>query len=94
MKRIEFKNLSELLSFNIKYFRYLNKMSQELLAEKSNLSPEYISRIERGLHSPSTEKLEAIALGLNLQPYELFINIDRDEKILKKIYDQRQYNQK
>ena len=46
MKRLEFKNLSQLLAFNIKYYRYVNNLSQELLAEKSNLSPEYISRIE------------------------------------------------
>ena len=94
MKRLEFKNLSQLLAFNIKYYRYVNNLSQELLAEKSNLSPEYISRIERELHSPSNDKLEAIALGLNIKPYELFMNIDRDEEILKKIFNYRQYNQK
>ena len=45
--KIKFDNLKDLLIFNIKYYRYVNNLAQELLAEKSTLCPEYISRIER-----------------------------------------------
>lgn len=94
MKRIEFDNLKDLLIFNIKYYRYLNNLSQENLAKLSNLSSRYITDIERGLHCPTIPKLEAIAKALNIEPYILFQNLEREEIILKKIENNRQYNQK
>lgn len=48
--KLGFKDLRELLIFNIKYYRYVNNYSQEKLAELSKLSPRYITDIERGLH--------------------------------------------
>lgn len=91
---LEFDNLKDLLTFNIKYYRYVNGLSQEKLAEKCKLSPRYLTDIERGLHCPTIPKLEIIANALNIEPYKLFINEERDEKIVKKIQTSRQYNQK
>lgn len=91
---LEFDNLKDLLTFNIKYYRYVNGLSQEKLAEKCKLSPRYLTDIERGLHCPTIPKLEIIANALNIEPYKLFINEKRDEKIVKKIQTSRQYNQK
>lgn len=91
---LEFDNLKDLLTFNIKYYRYANGLSQEKLAEKCKLSPRYLTDIERGLHCPTIPKLEIIANALNIEPYKLFINVKRDEKIVKKIQTSRQYNQK
>ena len=93
MKRIEFDNLKDLLIFNIKYYRYLNNLSQENLAKLSNLSSRYITDIERGLHCPTIPKLEAIAKALNIEPYILFQNPQREDIILNKIENSRQYNQ-
>ena len=62
---MKFKDLRELLIFNIKYYRYVNNYSQEKLAELSKLSPRYITDIERGLHCPTIPKLEVIAKSLN-----------------------------
>ena len=59
----EFKNLKELLTFNIKYYRYLNNISQERLAELSSLSPRYLTDIERGLHCPTINKIEIIIIN-------------------------------
>lgn len=92
--KIEFNNLKDLLIYNIKYYRYLNNYSQEKLAELSKLSPRYITDVERGLHCPTIPKIESIAKSLNIEPYELFVNIDRDAKIANKINCSRQYNQK
>ena len=92
--KIEFENLRDLLIFNIKYYRYLNKYSQEKLAELSKLSPRYITDVERGLHCPTIQKIESIARSLNIEPYQLFINVDRDIDIVNKIKKGRQYNQK
>lgn len=91
---LKFKSLKELLIFNIKYYRYLNGLSQEKLAEKCGLSSRYLTDIERGLHCPTIPKLEKIAFALNIEPYELFINCDRDKSIIDKINSSRQYNQK
>ena len=92
--KLEFDNLKDLLIFNIKYYRYVNNYSQEKLAELSKLSPRYITDVERGLHCPTISKLEMIAKSLNIEPYELFMNVERDKSIIEKIENGRQYNQK
>lgn len=92
--KLKFDNLKDLLIFNIKYYRYLNNYSQEKLAELSKLSPRYITDVERGLHCPTIPKIESIANSLNIEPYKLFVNIDRDINIVNKMKNVRQYNQK
>ena len=92
--KIKFENLRDLLIFNIKYYRYLNNYSQEKLAELSKLSPRYITDVERGLHCPTIPKLEIIAKSLNIEPYKLFVNEDRDINMINKMKQSRQYNQK
>ena len=91
---LEFNNLRDLLIYNIKYYRYLNNYSQEKLAELSKLSPRYITDVERGLHCPTIPKIENIANSLNIEPYQLFVNIERDIEIVNKMKQGRQYNQK
>lgn len=91
---VKFDNLRDLLIYNIKYYRYLNNYSQEKLAELSKLSPRYITDVERGLHCPTIPKIESIAQSLNIEPYQLFVNIERDIEIVKKMSKGRQYNQK
>lgn len=90
---IKFDNLRDLLIYNIKYYRYLNNLSQEKLAEASNLSPRYITDVERGLHCPTINKLELIAKSLNVEPYVLFQNPKRNKEIINKMNNTRQYNQ-
>ena len=92
--KIKFNDLKEFLIFNIKYYRYINNYSQEKLAELSKLSPRYITDVERGLHCPTIPKIERIAKSLNIEPYQLFVNIERDKDIINKIKNSRQYNQK
>ena len=91
---LEFDNLKDLLIYNIKYYRYLNNFSQEKLAELSKLSPRYITDVERVLHCPTIPKIESIANSLNIEPYQLFVNIKRDIDIVNKMKQGRQYNQK
>ena len=93
MEKLKFNNLTELLAFNIKYYRYLKGLSQEQLAELSHLSPEYISRIERGLNSPTIDKLETIAKALNMEAYLFLKPAKVDTTILEKMSSTRQYNQ-
>lgn len=91
--KVEFNNLKDLLIFNIKYYRYLNNVSQEKLAELCKLSPRYITDIERGLHCPTIPKIELIASVYNIEPYELFQNNIRQSEIIEKMKNGRQYNQ-
>ena len=91
--KIQFYSLKDLLVFNIKYYRYKNKLSQEKLAELCNFSSRYMTDIERGKHCPTIDKIEVIAKNLKLEPYELFQNSKRDEDIVSKIIKNRQYNQ-
>ena len=57
---------------NIKKYRKLKKISQEKLAEYSNLHRTYISSIERGLKSPSLDVVERISNVLQVDIKNLF----------------------
>lgn len=92
--KLKFNSLKDLLIFNIKYYRYVNNLSQERLAELSSLSSKYITDVERGLHCPTINKIADIAKSLNIEPFVLFQNPKRDKDILNKMNNTRQYNQK
>ena len=47
-------------------------MTQEQLADKTQLTVESISNMERGLYGPKFENLEKIAAVLKVQVKELF----------------------
>ena len=92
--KMQFYSLKDLLTFNIKYYRYKNNLSQERLAELCSFTPRYMTDIERGKHCPTIDNIEIIAKNLNIEAFELFQNPKRDEKIVTKIISSRQYNQK
>jgi transcriptional regulator with XRE-family HTH domain len=56
----------------LRFLRNMRGLTQEILAELVACSPEYISRIERGLISPSFEKIAIICKVLLVEPKELF----------------------
>jgi DNA-binding XRE family transcriptional regulator len=47
------------------------KLSQDQLADRSNLHRTYISQLERGLKSPSLNAIAALAMALNLPAHAL-----------------------
>lgn len=49
--------------------------SQEALAEKAGIHPNYVGRIERGECSASVEIFLKIAKALNVQPYKFFLKL-------------------
>ena len=51
---------------NIKYYRKLRKLRQGDLAEKADLSTNYIGMVERGEKIPSVESLISIANALSI----------------------------
>ena len=63
--------LKEYFSINLKWYRFKNNYTQERLAELCNLTPKYISDLERGKFAPSLLKIEIIANALKVEPYIL-----------------------
>ena len=59
-------SLLKIFSFNVKKFRQIRKLSQEKLAEISNLHRTYISDIECGRRNVSIENIEKIANALQI----------------------------
>ncbi len=60
------------LGQRVKYLRRLSNLTQTQLAEKTNLSVNYISEIETGITSPTLKTLLKIAQELNVAMKELF----------------------
>ena len=63
---------------NIKYFRLKSNMTQEQLAEKSDLSVSYIKQIESGkeFKNITFNTFSKIAKALNIDVKELFSEIE------------------
>ena len=57
---------------NVKKYRLIKKMTQEELAEHTNLHRTYISALERGKRSISLKNIEKIALALGVKEELLF----------------------
>ena len=60
------------LANNMRYYRKLQKLSQEKLAEKAGASTNYIALIENGKYFPSLPMLNQIANALGVDPLDLF----------------------
>ena len=70
-KGMDMADIKKKLGVRISQLRLEAGMTQAKLAEKSNLSIDSISRIERGDRAPSLESLEKIAEALGIDPAEL-----------------------
>ena len=63
------------IASKIKYFRKQAKMTQEALAEKIQISPQQLSKIENGTYIPSLPTFIKIINVLNINPEEFGINV-------------------
>ncbi len=50
----------------------MQDVTQEQLSEKSGVSSDFISQLERGLNSPSLDTIQKLADGLGVPIEELF----------------------
>lgn len=64
-----------ILGDTVRTFRGKAELSQESLAEKAGLSTVFISRIERGVESPSMDSLVKIAKALKVRVRDLVADI-------------------
>lgn len=56
----------------VKYLRRLRNLTQAQLAEKIDLSVNYISQIETGVATPTFKTIQLLAQGLEVEVKELF----------------------
>ncbi|GBU29686.1 hypothetical protein R84B8_03259 [Treponema sp. R8-4-B8] len=66
------QEIKSILGKNIKLVRNERRYSQEILAEKADISITFLSNIERGLKYPKPAVLAQIAESLGVEAYELF----------------------
>jgi len=66
------QELRENLGNAIRFYRKQLRLSQAELAEKSDISVTFLSKIERGIKFPTSETLSGLANGLNVDVYQLF----------------------
>jgi XRE family transcriptional regulator, regulator of sulfur utilization len=69
------KTESEIIGEAVLRYRKRAKLSQEALAEKADVHPNYIGRIERGECSATVEILIRIAKALGIHPHKLFLKL-------------------
>ncbi len=69
---MDLAELHLLLGKRVKYLRRLANLTQAQLAERANLSVNYVSEIETGIASPTLKTLLKLAQQLNVEIKELF----------------------
>ena len=70
-------DIVKVFGLNVKKYRKSINMSQEELADKSNLHRTYISAIECFKRSIALENIQRIADALNIETYKLFLEEDQ-----------------
>jgi len=75
------RDLKEAFGSVIKTLREEKGLSQQELADYSEVDRTYISDLERGLYSPSLNTIYKLAEILKLKPHELIQKVDSIMKI-------------
>lgn len=65
-------DINKRLGERIRYFRKIQKMTQEDLAFESGIDYSYINEIEAGKRNPSVKRINDIAKALKVSVKELF----------------------
>ena len=81
-ENIDYYEVKEYFAINLRWYRFHREYTQEKLAELSNLTPKYISDLERGKFSPSLSKIGSIAKALKIEPY-LLLKPDHIDDIIE-----------
>ena len=64
--------IKELIGKRIQELRKTQRLSQEQVAEKADISPNYLSRIECGKENPTLDMLIKLADTLKVEMWEVF----------------------
>ena len=83
----EIANIREILAYNLKEYRKKCGISQAKLAEKANITTQYIAMIEVSRKFPTPEMLERIAKALNIEAYKLLEVQPSPESAMERLHD-------
>jgi len=78
--------IREILAQNMKIHRQKLGITQPELAERANISTNFIGMIEQKRKFPAPEMLDRIAKALEIETYELFSTSASPEVELKKLH--------
>ena len=67
-------NVKDIFGENLKHFRKLNKITQEELSEKLEITPTHLSRIENGKSFVTAELLDSLCVIFDISPATFFYN--------------------
>ena len=79
--------IRDILAFNLKENRKKCGFSQAKLAEKANITTQYIAMIEVSRKFPTPEMLDRIAQALGIKTYELFIVKPSPEDAMERLHN-------
>lgn len=74
-------NIRQIIAYNVRKFRELKKLTQQQLAEKSEITPLALCKIEGAKVWPKDSSLENIANALEIDITMLFLNTIVEDKI-------------
>ena len=80
--------IRKLFGLNLKHYRKMQRLSQEELSEKLDISVKHLSKIERGLTFVSADLLEKLSSYLGISAARLFCKENEniyDENTLKRL---------
>ena len=78
--------IREILALNMKAHRQKLGITQPELAERANISTNFIGMIEQKRKFPAPEMLERIAVALEIEPSDLFSATVSPETELRKLH--------
>lgn len=78
--------IREILAQNIKFHRQKLGITQPELAERANISTNFIGMIEQKRKFPAPEMLDRIATALEIDTFELFATSASPQAELKKLH--------
>ena len=81
------ENIRDILAKNIKENRRKCGLTQAKLAEKADITTQYIAMIEVSRKFPTPEMLERIAKALEIETYQLFSADPTLEVALQRLYE-------
>ena len=78
--------IRDILAQNMKAYRQKLRLTQPELAERANISTNFIGMIEQKRKFPAPEMLERIAAALEIEPSDLFSPSASPETELRKLH--------
>ena len=66
--------ISHVFGARLRFLRQVAGYSQEVVAERANISQTYLSALERGQKFPASEVIETLAQVYGVEYFELFID--------------------